>query len=265
MLGVMPADAAGLAAPASRRAAWLALFSPPWTPDSADFTRIFPQSEWPTPAGMEVDPRTLVARVLAFDERTFVAATRMIADDPSLDVVMIHLGGFDNICHALWPYRFPEDFHDRPNAADVAVLGPVVDRYLEFIDERLAALVAAFPANPNVVVVSDHGEGPREHGAPWRGIHATPGMFVAAGPDVPPGRTIAHVWYARHHAHAARSGIARAAPGHARRVARRADETVRPEPSEAVSVRGHVVHGVRQEAVPNADARMDECRGRRAR
>jgi predicted AlkP superfamily phosphohydrolase/phosphomutase len=97
----------------------------------------------------------------------------------------VHIGGFDNACHAFWQYRFPEDFPaDPPDAGDVKNYGPVIDRYLEFIDKRLAKLLAAFPVRPNVIIVSDHGHGPIDTATLWRGHHASPGLFIAAGPDV---------------------------------------------------------------------------------
>jgi predicted AlkP superfamily phosphohydrolase/phosphomutase len=100
--------------------------------------------------------------------------------------VMIHLGGFDNVCHAFWQYRFPGEYPSPPAAADVNVLGPVIDRYLEYLDGAIAQLIARFPKEPNVIVVSDHGHGVAPTDVvPWKGWHASPGLMIAAGPDIP--------------------------------------------------------------------------------
>ena len=76
--------------------------------------------------------------------------------DPDIAVEIVHIGGFDNVCHAFWQYRFPGDFANPPSPADARALGQVIDRYLEFIDRALADLIAAFPTSPNVLIVSDH-------------------------------------------------------------------------------------------------------------
>src|SRR4029453_11925478 len=91
----------------------------------------------------------------------------------------------DEVSHALWQYRFPEEFPDRPpSPEDVKRLGPAIDRVVELVDRQLAALIAAFPSPPNVVVVADHGEGPSSDYPPWTGWHASPGIFLAGGPAI---------------------------------------------------------------------------------
>lgn len=184
-LGVRAADPARVAAPASRRDELLAPFTAPSPADGEALARVVPPPGAPRPRDVEIDPVELVGRVLPFDRRTFEAGRRLLASDPGLSVVLLHLGGLDNVSHAFWPYRFPEQFVRRPPADEVAALGPVLDRYLEFLDRGLGELVAAFPEPPNVIVVSDHGHAALENGAPWRGWHASPGIFLAAGPDFP--------------------------------------------------------------------------------
>jgi predicted AlkP superfamily phosphohydrolase/phosphomutase len=61
----------------------------------------------------------------------------------------------------------------------------VIDRFVELVDRQIAEVIAAFPQPPNVLIVSDHGEGAAPFYTIWRGWHATPGMFLAAGPDIP--------------------------------------------------------------------------------
>jgi predicted AlkP superfamily phosphohydrolase/phosphomutase len=172
----------------------LALFAAGEPPTS--MSDLIVREDWPKPNDALEDPVAVLRTVQDLDSRMHRAAIRLLQRDQGLSVLMIHVTGFDSVCHAFWPYRFPEDFpEDPPNAADVAQLGPVVDRYLERLDRQLAELIAAFPSPPNVLIVSDHGAGPSRSYPAWRGWHDTPGMFLAAGPDVPKGTTRADVAY----------------------------------------------------------------------
>ena len=142
--------------------------------------------DWPKPHDAIEDPITVLKTVAAIDARTNHAMIELLRRDRDVSVLMLHVDGFDSVCHAFWQYRFPEDFpNNPPHQADVEHLGPVVDRYLERIDRQLAALIAAFPSPPNVLIVSDHGAGPSHSYPLWRGWHDSPGLFLAAGPDIP--------------------------------------------------------------------------------
>jgi hypothetical protein len=123
---------------------------------------------------------------LATDERVLDASESLIRAHPELDFLGLYLGGFDMVCHLLWPYRFPEDFpSDPPSEAERRALGPVMDRYFEFLDRRLASLAGAFPHPPNVLVVADHGAEASDGRSTWRGWHAEHGgLFVVSGPSV---------------------------------------------------------------------------------
>jgi arylsulfatase A-like enzyme len=80
-----------------------------------------------------------------------------------------------------------------PAPADVEQLGPVIDRYMMWLDQQVGELVAAFSTPPNVLIVSDHGEGATNSFALWRGWHTAEGIFIVSGPGVPrtPGRIVA--------------------------------------------------------------------------
>src|SRR5206468_8296375 len=81
-------------------------------------------------------------------------------------------------------------------AADVRDLGPVIDRYLGFLDRELADLLAAFRRAPNVMIVADHGSEAIYNHSIWRGWHSRHGgVFLAAGPDVPHRPGEIHVSY----------------------------------------------------------------------
>jgi predicted AlkP superfamily phosphohydrolase/phosphomutase len=127
----------------------------------------------------------ILRNAIDIDDRSFEAALAMLRARPDLPFLALYLSGLDEVCHGFWEYRFPEAYGaSAPPAEDVARLGKVIDRYLQFLDGRLARLVAAFPTPPNVVIVSDHGhEAVLDHPV-WRGWHSAIGVFIAGGPDV---------------------------------------------------------------------------------
>jgi predicted AlkP superfamily phosphohydrolase/phosphomutase len=115
----------------------------------------------------------------------FGVTNQIIRHDPDVDVVMFYLSSFDNIAHAFWQYRFPDEVSgDRPSAADIEALGPVIGRYLEYLDAQLAHLIAAFPTEPNILIVADHGQEASEDYPLWKGWHSRFGVFLAAGPSI---------------------------------------------------------------------------------
>ena len=153
--------------------------------DDAGFARVVPPSERRRTARVEFEVSS-VRTAYDIDRRTIDAAKTVLQLRPQLDAVAVYLGGFDNVCHALWAYRFPDHYGAaRPDDADVAELGSAVDRYLVFLDAALGDLVDSFVRPPNVVVISDHGhEAVLDHPL-WRGWHSRRGVFLASGPSVP--------------------------------------------------------------------------------
>ena len=140
---------------------------------------------WPQPPDSLMNSVEVVKRVAHIDSAMNDMLIDLMTADPAIRVAMIHVTGFDAVSHALWQYRFPEDFPgDPPAAADIEQLGPVIDRYLARFDAQVERLIASFPSTPNVIIVADHGEGPSHLRTIWRGWHATPGLFIAAGPDI---------------------------------------------------------------------------------
>jgi type I phosphodiesterase/nucleotide pyrophosphatase len=185
-LGVRRGDRDKLIAPPSDAAKWL-----PWFEDTAVDERlvaeVLPQSDWPKPPDAYMAPIDVLKKELDIRHDVQEVSKAIVHKHRDIEVLMKYIGTFDPLCHAFWQYRFPEDFpDDPPAAADVAVLGPILDRYVETFDRNLAQLIAAFPSPPNVVIVSDHGEGPATtFRTVWRAEHVPPGIFLAGGPDVP--------------------------------------------------------------------------------
>jgi type I phosphodiesterase/nucleotide pyrophosphatase len=185
-LGVRPGRHGALTEPVADEEEWIArLAEEPGDPALA--RRVLPRLDWPKPADAVENPISVLKQVLLNRQQMNEGAKRLVERDPRIAAMMIHVASFDEICHAFWQYRFPEDFPDAPPArADVEQLGPVVDRFVELLDRQLAELIAAFPIRPNVVIAADHGEGPvTTFKTIWRGEHAPDAMFLAAGPDVP--------------------------------------------------------------------------------
>jgi predicted AlkP superfamily phosphohydrolase/phosphomutase len=150
-----------------------------------------PDPSRPRPADAFFDPIPMLRLALRIDRETFDASETILDVQPHLGMLAVYLGGFDTICHAFWHYRFPE-----PNSASASVadLAPVVDRYLQFLDERLGRLIRAFPRPPNVIIVSDHGY-EADPTTVFQGRHARDGIFIAAGPAIAPRTTELDVSY----------------------------------------------------------------------
>jgi hypothetical protein len=172
-------------APAALQRELLAPFAPELPFDEAGFARIVPPARTRRAARVQFE-LDAVRTAYDIDRRTLAAADVVRRLRPDLDVLAVYLGGFDNVCHSLWAYRFPDAYGAaRPAAADVAELGPALDRYLVFLDDALGRLLATYRRAPNVIVVSDHGhEAVLDHPL-WRGWHGRWGVFLAHGPSIP--------------------------------------------------------------------------------
>lgn len=173
-----------IATAAARDAGLLAPFSDDEPPDARLLAELLPRFDRPPPADAVVNPIGVLRIAAESGRRTLDAAERLLHVRPDLPVLAVYLSSFDKVCHAFWQYRFPEDYGEmRPTSEDSAELGPVVDRYLVFVDRALGRLIAAYTRTPNVIVVSDHGfEASLTHPL-WKGWHSARGILIAAGPS----------------------------------------------------------------------------------
>lgn len=186
LAGVHTDTAPDRVSPVSRAAEFLSVFARDVSPPASDLATFLSNPAYPRPADAVFDPVEMLRLALDIDRRTLEVSERLLKSQPDLRVLAVYLGGLDTICHAFWSYRFPEDFPDKPPArADVEELGPIIDRYLEFLDQGLGRLIAGFSTRPNVLVVSDHGHQAINRHPLWRGWHSPQGIFIAAGPGVP--------------------------------------------------------------------------------
>jgi predicted AlkP superfamily phosphohydrolase/phosphomutase len=184
-MGVRHLNTPDTVAPASLAQELLA----PFRPESAAptlFSRLVPGPEPRQPADAILDPFAHIRAAADVDERSFQASMVVLRHNPRQPFLAVYIGGLDSAEHAFWQYRFPEDFTSNlPAAEDVKRFAPVIDRYVQFVDERLKMLLAQYDAEPNIVVVSDHGHGASTILGGWRGWHTRTGVFLAAGPSVP--------------------------------------------------------------------------------
>jgi hypothetical protein len=184
-LGVKQHTTPDTVAPASLANQLLARFQPE-TADPNLFERLIPG---PLPKKLPdsvLDPFAHVRSSADVDERAFQISTDLLKRNPNQPFLAVYIGGLDAAEHAFWQYRFPDDYRsNRPSAADVKRFSPVIDRYVQYVDERLGNLLALYHQEPNVVIVSDHGHGASALPTGWRGWHTKEGIFVAAGPSIP--------------------------------------------------------------------------------
>lgn len=100
-------------------------------------------------------------RVVLAGDLTYLATAKHLAASGQYDLFAVYLRGLDLMCHKFWRYMDPGDGQPAA-AADQALFGEAVPNYLRLLDDWLGELVALFPADANLVVVSDHGfYGPR--------------------------------------------------------------------------------------------------------
>ena len=117
------------------------------------------------------------------------ASAHRILEGGATDLLLVYFESTDSLSHLFMKYAPPRQEH--VSAEDFEKYGEVVDRWYEYVDEKIGGLVAAAPAGSTVVVVSDHGfrigaERPRsEQTIDVRGAHLDHdpiGIFVANGP-----------------------------------------------------------------------------------
>jgi len=119
-------------------------------------------------------------------------------DEPT-DLFAVYFRLVDHACHATWLYYDDTDFDEPADPAEKALLGGIVLESYRWMDDMLRSLVDALDASgieANLIIVSDHGFGSATKdyqvrpgmGVVLSGNHRSDGIFLAAGPDVRPGR-----------------------------------------------------------------------------
>jgi hypothetical protein len=107
------------------------------------FAQLIPGPPPRKPDNAIIDPFTTLQATARVEEQSFQVSEAVLRRNPRQSFLAVYLDGLDTAEHGFWPYRFPEEFAaDKPPAEDVKRFGPVIDRYVQFLDERLKRLVA---------------------------------------------------------------------------------------------------------------------------
>src|SRR5262249_20904981 len=137
--------------PADRTDELLAPFRGRPPESSPLFHELLPESNLTPPADSLADPIDALRLASDIDNRTFNAVEVILHRNPTQPFLAVYLDGLDAAEHGLWPYAFPGDFPDSPPAPeDVRRLGPVLHRYVHYMDRRLAAVLKLYDVEPNV-------------------------------------------------------------------------------------------------------------------
>lgn len=137
---------------------------------------------------------------------TMRAITLRLLETEEPDLAMVYFEGADSLGHRFWLFGQPlaevqaqlrEAGYDPERGRELKRLfGRVVRHYYDFLDEIIGELVAAFPADGRVLVVSDHGFGDRSGAypinasVPFSGQHLLEGSLLATGPGIAAGKKI---------------------------------------------------------------------------
>jgi Type I phosphodiesterase / nucleotide pyrophosphatase len=155
---------------------------------SALFDRLLPDREEASQRDSLLDPIKHLRAASALDEATFSVAASVLNGNRAQPFLAIYFVGLDSVQHLFWQYRFPEEFGtNRPPEDEIRRFGKVMDRYVEYFDQQLNLLLNLYATRPNVVIVSDHGQGAASTStmpSVWLGTHTKDGIFLAAGPSI---------------------------------------------------------------------------------
>jgi predicted AlkP superfamily phosphohydrolase/phosphomutase len=107
------------------------------------------------------------------------------------DLTMTYLQGIDVVSHGFWKFYRPDAF--RVSDIEKWNLGEIIPRYCEYIDSKIAEILANVDDDTVVIVCSDHGfedwvaDMKKETYWYLSGNHKANGIFVMKGPHVKKG------------------------------------------------------------------------------
>jgi predicted AlkP superfamily phosphohydrolase/phosphomutase len=127
----------------------------------------------------------------------FVQRVSLQVADRKPDLFMVYLRMPDHASHSTWLYFDEAEFEKKPSPFDRELLENVIPEAYRSTDQFLGRLLAKVGEEVNIVLLSDHGFGPatgawkinRKNLSALSGNHRPDGIFLAAGPDIEPGRT----------------------------------------------------------------------------
>ncbi len=91
-------------------------------------------------------------------DSTYVAVLQeLLARGRRTRVTALYFGGTDVIGHRFWAAHDPAAFGLDEASPEVSAFGHVLSAYYEYVDRAMGEVLALFPAETSVLVVSDHG------------------------------------------------------------------------------------------------------------
>lgn len=159
----------------------------------------FNEKEAPEPGTAEATAYKLVTGNMEIHKRIVAEAyyqevTRRLIKDPA-DLFITYFRLTDYMGHGLYAYYDDADYEEPVDAQLKTLLGNALPESYRFMDEILGEMLAAIPANANLIIISDHGFGsatgayqvkPENRGR-LTGNHRPDGLFAGIGPDLVPG------------------------------------------------------------------------------
>lgn len=128
---------------------------------------------------------TRLFRVFLRDS-SFVEASVRLQAALRPDLLFVYLRGSDNVQHAFWFQRAPQESREPLDPEEVRHFGGVIDGYYVWLDEALGRLMAGADRDTTFVIASDHGfrslmrvkDGVKRQIA----YHERQGVYVVSGP-----------------------------------------------------------------------------------
>ena len=127
-------------------------------------------------------------------DSSYHASARYLFEKNPADLNIVYYGGTDVIGHRFWRYREPEVFTYPIPKEYIEAFGDSIESYYRLTDRKIGELMALFPRDTRVVVMSDHGmhaefeNGRTPSGEPIslsaHHLDGPPGIFIAAGPGI---------------------------------------------------------------------------------
>ncbi|HPF69709.1 MAG TPA: alkaline phosphatase family protein [Candidatus Krumholzibacteria bacterium] len=143
------------------------------------------KSRWPE--------RVEALREIWAADLTYMAVNRMLAAGDRYDLFFVYLRGTDMVSHRFYHYMRPQESREYMDPGEAEVFGQVVRRYYMWADEAMGEVLSWFPADRQVMVLSDHGfYGPRMSGDKGTAEHSEWGVLLVRSPLYQAGATFDH-------------------------------------------------------------------------
>jgi hypothetical protein len=132
---------------------------------------------------------------IVYSEYLRRVTNHLLEKDP-YDLFITYFRGPDVMGHSLWWYYDDSEYDNKPDPFTKGLLENGLPESYRFVDEVIGDIIERVPENTNFVLISDHGSGSatgrytvkKARHKLLTGNHRPDGIFLAAGPDIVPGR-----------------------------------------------------------------------------